>query len=234
MTTIYKYNGRTDGIGNRIEQLITIQEYCIKNNCKCYYIWNNVFYCNHLPLIRFDNIEILTNKDERIMKYETCPCERTEGFNVKCEFLFDVKNRVEEYDIILHVRGTDRLSNYIKHEDYSNQNELNDFIEKTIEYVNNNKEIATYTIVSDDEKYIKYIISKINKKYVELSYDCDVPKAWLDYYYLTKTKKYILMCCKFSSYSITASIISNKKLLVYSESLKSNLVRYKADIEIII
>ena len=29
--------GRPDGIGNRIEQLIKIQEYCIKNNMKCIY-----------------------------------------------------------------------------------------------------------------------------------------------------------------------------------------------------
>ena len=31
------FSGRPDGIGNRIEQLINIQEYCIENNLQCNY-----------------------------------------------------------------------------------------------------------------------------------------------------------------------------------------------------
>lgn len=56
---------------------------------------------------------------------------------------------------------------------------------------------------------------------------------WLDFYYLTKPEKYILMCSNFSSYSICASILGNKKLLVLKNSLKSNLSRYNANISII-
>ena len=48
-----------------------------------------------------------------------------------------------------------------------------------------------------------------------------------------KAKKNILMCCKFSSYSITASILANKPLLCFKQSLDSNLPRYKAKIQFI-
>lgn len=50
------FSGRPDGIGNRIEQLILIQEYCVENNLRCYYIWNNSNFRKYLPLISFDNI----------------------------------------------------------------------------------------------------------------------------------------------------------------------------------
>ena len=58
--------GRPDGIGNRIEQLINIQEYCIENNSQCNYIWNNSNFRNYLPLISFDNIEIVNNNNDNI------------------------------------------------------------------------------------------------------------------------------------------------------------------------
>ena len=41
------------------------------------------------------------------------------------------------------------------------------------------------------------------------------------------------MCSQFSSFSLTASILGNKKIAVFKNSLKSNLPRYKADICII-
>lgn len=28
-------------VGNRIEELINIQEYCVKNDLLCFYVWNN-------------------------------------------------------------------------------------------------------------------------------------------------------------------------------------------------
>lgn len=40
-TPLVYFQGRPDGIGNRIEQLINIQEYCKHHNVECIYIWNN-------------------------------------------------------------------------------------------------------------------------------------------------------------------------------------------------
>ena len=233
------FSGRPDGIGNRIEQLINIQFYCIENNLQCNYIWNNSNFRNYLPLISFDNIEIMNTKNSNniqisnnIQKLNNIKFNRTKDFGIRYKFDFNIDCNIE-YDTIIHVRATDRLNPNMKNCDFSNGNELNIFIDKMITYVNNRSEINTYTIITDDKKYIDTIKNRISKKFVTLSYDYNIPNEWLDYYYLTKSNKNIIMCCKFSSYSITASILANKPLLCFKQSLNSNLLRYKANVHFI-
>ena len=230
------FQGRTGGIGNRIEQLINIQEFCVVNKVQCNYFWNNNGCRKYDPLISFENIKIINNKNndniKHLPKTFNSTNRRTKDFQVKCKFDFDVDFNVE-YDTIIHVRAGDRLNSRMKHGDFSNETELNIFIGKTIDYVNNSDKINTYSIVSDDKKYIDIIKNRISKQFVTLSYDYNISNEWLDYYYLTKSKKNIIHCCKFSSYSITASILANKTLLCFKNSLKSNLPRYKANIQFI-
>jgi hypothetical protein len=228
------FNGRPDGIGNRIEELIYIQEYCIDNNLSCFYVWNNTIkFRSYNPLITFDNITIIKDKKNinNLVTKNNEIFKRTNGNIIKYKFNFNVDIK-EDYDIIVHIRATDRLVSNGKG-DFSSESELKGFIERSINYINNNLNIQTYTIVCDDAKYKKYVFNKITKRFINLSYDNNIPRDWLDYYYLTKCKQSILMCCKFSSYSITASMLGDKKLLVFPESLNSNLPRYKANIEII-
>jgi hypothetical protein len=231
-TDIFYFIGRQDGIGNRIEQLINIQEYCKKNNVNCIYIWVNSSFRNYKKYISFENIEIrdsITNK-ERDLINEKCMI-RSLNFPITYNFTFSISNNIE-YDTIIHLRGTDRISSTITHSDYSTLEQFKKYIDKTIEYINKS-DIRNYTIVSDCPKFEDLMKYKITKPYINLSYDYPVERDWLDFYYLTKPKNNIIMCCKFSSFSITASILGRKKLLVYKSSLKSNLPRYKADIEII-
>ena len=233
------FSGRPDGIGNRIEQLINIQLYCIENNLQCNYIWNNSNFRNYLPLISFDHIEIMNTKNSNNIKISNniqisnnIKFNRTKDFGIRYKFDFNIDFKIE-YDTIIHVRATDRLNSNINNGDFSNETELNTFIKKMINYVNNSTEINTYTIITDDKKYIDTIKNRISKKFVTLSYDYNIPNEWLDYYYLTKSNKNIIMCCKFSSYSITASILANKPLLCFKQSLDSNLPRYKANLQFI-
>lgn len=235
MTKEFIFKGRPDGIGNRIEELIYIQEYCLENNLSCIYFWNNIKIRNYQPLITFDNIKI-TDKIDCILENKleiknNKIFKRTKGNIIKYNFNFNINN-IQEYDTIIHIRATDRLLPQGTG-DFSSHKQLKIFIEKTIEYINNNSNIQTCAIVSDDNLYKNYMKNKIKKTYIDLSYNYNIPIDWLDYYYLTRATKNIIMCCKFSSYSITASILSNKKLLIFRESLNSNLPRYKADIEII-
>jgi len=230
------YSGRPDGIGNRIEQLIRIQEYCTENKLQCNYIWNNSYRRTYSPLISFDNIEIVNAEDlkksTKAILIKRIINARNADFRPRYKFDFNINSDIE-YDTIIHVRATDRLTSFQKHGDFSIVNELDMFIDRMINYVNNDSEINTYTVISDDEKYIDIIKNRISKTFVALSYDYDTPNEWLDYYYLTKTKKNIIMCCKFSSYSITASILANKTLLCFKQSLESSLPRYKANIQLI-
>ena len=233
MSKIFYFLGRPDGIGNRIEQLIYIQEYCKTNNMKCIYIWNNTQLRKYSINITFENIEIRfsisCNEKKHILKN---PFKRSFGFIVKYKFNFTINNNIK-YDIIIHVRGTDRLTNNNKHGDFSTIEMLDSYIKKTIDFINNDKSISTYTIVTDDNKYKKELKNKINKQYVDLLYNYDVDKDWLDFYYLTNPQKYIIMCSQFSSYSICASILGNKNIFVFKNSLKSNLPRYEANIRFI-
>ena len=231
MKNIFYYLGRPDGIGNRIEELISISEYCEKNNKKCIYIWRNTNFRKYKPEISFDNIEIRNaiKDEERLMIVNNYKIIRNFNYNVKYKFNFNISEKVK-YDAIIHIRGTDRLSKRNNHGDFSNEKELNNYIKNTINYVNNSHDILTYTIVSDDKKYILTMKNKLNKQFVELPYDYTIDNDWLDFYYLTIPRKYVIMCCKFSSFSICASILGKKKLLVFKNSLNSNLNRYKADL----
>lgn len=232
---IFIFNGRPDGIGNRIEQLIYIQEYCLNNNLVCIYIWNNkIKYRTYDILINFKNIIIKEKLDinDNYPIYNSNIFQRTYNNLVYYNFNFNLDFQ-NNYDVIIHIRGTDRLTNN-KHPDFSNINELNKFINKTINYVNNNDSIFSYTVISDDIKYIQNIKNKIKKKFITLYYNNNnISKDWIDFYYLTRVKNEIIMCSKFSSFSITASILANKCLCVFSESLNSSLGRYKANIKII-
>lgn len=243
----FLFHGRSDGIGNRIEEIIYLQEYCFEHDLYCIYVWNNTAFRNYLPMITFSRIKIVEKIEPSMKDLEVKKgFQRTKGFPVKYEFLFKPCKDVvlPEYDTIIHIRATDRLTNGIG--DFSTEHELKDvFIRNTIHYLNNHNEIQTYTIVCDDEYYKEYMKAQIHKKYVELpssqhfvSLDGDnkkeqISQDWVDYYYLTQAKQSIIMCCKFSSYSITASILANKKLLVFPPSFMTNLPRYKADTEIL-
>jgi hypothetical protein len=233
MKKIFYFLGRSCGLGNRIEQLINIQEYCVKNNMKCIYIWSNTSWRKYNINITFENIEIrysISSEEQKLLK-KWC-FGRSFGYIVKYKFNFTINNNIK-YDIVIHIRGTDRLQNKPRSNDFFTIAMFESYINKTIDYVNNDKSISTFTIVSDDDKCINKVKTKIKKQFVDLSYNYNISKDWLDFYYLTKPEKYIIMCSQFSSFSLTASILGNKKIAVFKNSLKSNLPRYKADICII-
>lgn len=234
----FVFYGCPGGIGNRVEQLIYIQEYCVNTNSTCEYIWRNKFLRRtYNCLLTFDRITITTKKlfknhnriDERNMFMRGV---RTAGFVPKYQFKFNI-NISEPYDTIIHIRGGDRLSDKAKNViyDYSSNDELHDFIEKTITFVNNNIDIRRYTIVSDEPHLIKYVVKNIRKKFCKLSYGSNINKDWLDYYYLTKATKRIIMCSKLSTYSLTASMLANLPIEVLFISTK--LDRFKAKVHMI-
>jgi hypothetical protein len=237
MKNIFIFIGRPDGLGNRIEQLINIQEFCFVNKKKCIYIWKNGNKSRTYDiLIRFDNITIksgITDEDRNKYNIISKNCfQRSNNFCPVYQFKFNILNNIN-YDVIIHIRAGDRLQkNQSPSKDYCNIEQLNDFITKTINFLNNERNITTYSIVTDDSKYY-HIKNKITKKFIPLLYNYDIPKDYLDFFYLTKPSKYVIMCSQFSSYSICASILGNKQLFVFKSSLNSNLQRYKANVTII-
>ena len=229
------FYGTNCGIGNRVEELISIQEYCINNDATCKYIWlNNPGISNRSYRCRmtFDRITICEETTHTSRTGNRNIFMRTPGFIPRYKFTFDV-DIPEPYDTIIHIRGGDRLSDLpmdVKY-DYSSKNELNDFIEKTISYVNNNADIKNYTVVSDEPALLKYTVNKINKHYCKLSYEYKIGKPWLDYYYLTKASHRVVMCSKLSSYALTAAMLSDLTVDVFF--ISHMLDRFKAKVHII-
>jgi hypothetical protein len=46
-----QFNGRPDGLGNRIEELINIESYCIQQDVSCNYYWNNIYNFRSYPIL---------------------------------------------------------------------------------------------------------------------------------------------------------------------------------------
>ena len=67
MKNIY-FNGRADGLGNRIEELIHLEYHCIVNKTKCFYFWNNNNWRKYDLLIKCENIILQKDKFLDIME----------------------------------------------------------------------------------------------------------------------------------------------------------------------
>lgn len=138
------------------------------------------------------------------------------------------------YDVVVHIRATDRLKD--ENPDDSNLIQLRSFIDRTANYLNSSQNIQTYAVVSDDNDMITHLSNNVLKTRVSVNYDenSHIPKMWYDFYLLCHPIQCVIMCCKFSSFSVTASIVGEKKLMVFPETLRSfTFKNYYANYEVI-
>ena len=143
------------------------------------------------------------------------------------QFLFHID--VEEYDTAIHIRAGDRIRLTPElHSDFSTLAELDECVRKTIKYVNDTESIKKCIILCEEKQYIEKIKKLIIKKVYELP-KSKVHKDWQDFYYLTKAKQNIIMCCKFSSFSVCAAILANLNLVTFFNKTESNLARYNVN-----
>ena len=226
----FYYNGRPDGIGNRIEQLLYLETYCEKNNIQCIYIWNNSKYRNYPIYIQFKHITIKEKLDKNECNVPQYTDIKIFGlkYNINNHtFLFALD--VEDYDTAIHIRGGDRIQQTPTHFDFSTLSELELCIIKTATYINNNESIKKCIIVCEEKIFISKLKNLLKKNIYVLPTNTKY-HDWQDFYYLTRATKNIIMCCKFSSFSICASILSNLNLITFFDDSESNLSRYNAKI----
>ncbi|NNL83136.1 MAG: hypothetical protein HKP28_07090 [Winogradskyella sp.] len=235
----FNFSGRPDGIGNRIEQIIMLEGVCTKKNIHGNYVWNNI-YSNRSYNILFS---------AKSMKISKAPIEglpykwdeNPEDQLFFSEFLdqedilkaakhinprFNVYFNSTEKPIGIHIRGTDRIGSDHHHfmRDYK---ELNAYISKTIGRINLLKPKYVY-VCSENEQYRNIFIKNLDKNIKIINPICDVsiPSEYRDFFALSKCQS-IIMCSKFSSFSITASLIGNVPVISYVYD-KKVLNRYKA------
>lgn len=231
MSYIY-FNGRPDGLGNRIEELIHLECYCIKHNVKAFYYWNNSLWRKYPILIKCVNVEIDTKKHiQNINHNEIISFDKSQDEMLKASknisYIYELPNNINDF-IAIHIRATDKLNNRGK--DEFTKDILNTNIERLINIMNKN-ESQNIFICSDDNNIKNYVISKLNNKKI-IDPLCDIIKndIYKDFFTLTFANS-IYMCPKFSSYSAVASLIGDNIIYSFFDEKETSLYRYKSNIK---
>jgi hypothetical protein len=230
---IINFNGRSDGIGNRIEQLIYLNNFCKKHNKICNYYWNNTNARKDRKYdisINFSNMVIQDKKKHNRRFRHPKLYKYRKNLEVNdYNFKFGIPDIESETFFAIHIRSTDRISKKMNG-DFIDKQTFKKCLEKSI-YLANKSSGKNIYICGDSNKYIEYITSKIKNKNIlkcETKID-NVSNEWIDFYYLTKAYK-IIMCSRYSSFSSTASILGNSKLISFFDERDTSLNRLKANV----
>lgn len=237
-----KFNGRPDGLGNRIEELINLECYCIQNDISCNYYWNNKYnFRNYNNLLISDNIVIqnvnqhaISSEDfkDKFIYNKFLLYSREDHINASKNINYFTPLETDLSYISIHIRSTDKLNNRGKDEfTYAFFIEK---LQKSINYLNNMVEEMNIFIASDDDKCKKYLINNLNNNYhiVDPFTNIIDDPIYKDYFSLVHSKK-IIMVPKFSSFAATASLLGNNILVSHCDENETSLYRYRCNIEYI-
>lgn len=241
MTSTVHFKGRIDGLGNRIEELILLEAYCVKNNVNGIYYWtqNNVRQDRNYPVhIKCENIIIQDesvsglNHNVGLLNSILLHTFSKQELHNAAKRIHYSKNLIKpSYPYMaIHIRSTDKLNNRGK--DEFDIKTLNEKLNKTIDIVNTMQtDIKNIAIVSDDAKYKDFFINHlkpcfhvVNPFQTQINHD-----VYRDFFTLVNAKQ-IFMIPKFSSFSACASLMGGNMLLSHYDEHETNLYRYKCDL----
>jgi hypothetical protein len=225
-------------LGNRIEELINLECYCINNDISCNYYWNNIYkFRTYNNLLKCKNV-VINNLNNNI-NFDNNLFGLSFGKHNHNEMIAASKNITYNKDIStnvtyisIHIRSTDKLNNRGKYE-FTYDLFINN-LNKTIDYLNENSENNNIFIATDDNKYKDYFIKNLNKNYnfVDPFLNLIDDPIYKDFFSLVNSKK-IIMVPKFSSFAATASLLGNNILVSHCNEHETSLHRYKCNIEYI-
>tara|TARA_B100000902_G_scaffold399936_1_gene473776 strand:+ start:12077 stop:12790 length:714 start_codon:yes stop_codon:yes gene_type:complete len=230
-----KFNGRPDGLGNRIEELINLECYCIQNDISCNYYWNNKYnFRSYNNLLNCKNILIQDThlNDCENIKLNFGNYNNHQMINAAKNIKYFQDINIDISYISIHIRSTDKLNNRGK--DEFTYAFFIDKLKKTLNYLNNMSDEMNIFIASDDDKYKNYLINNLNKNYhiVDPFLNIIDDTVYKDYFSLVHSKK-ILMVPKFSSFAASASLLSNNILVSHCHEDETSLYRYRCNVEYI-
>ena len=237
----FYFMGRPDELGNRIEEIILLESICRRDSIRCNYVWNNKHYNRSYDiLLKSNNVRLIEN-NEKDIDFVTVT-DSSKNFSQE-DFLSVAQGIQPTFDIYfennvkpvgIHIRGTDRLGKKSPHF-MKNENELNRFLSKTIELLNESKPQYIF-VCSDDRKIKEKFVKYLDKGIVVIDPICEgsVPEEYRDFFSLTLCDS-IYMCTKFSTFSIIASLIGNIPLIsfVFDDEVANRykaLFRYELDL----
>lgn len=227
--------GRSDGLGNRIEELINLEAFSIKNNIKINYFWNNntgrsdrryknLLDCKNIKITNKSirkNLEFVREKDQQLILKA--------GKNIR----FINEPEIKEDYISIHIRGGDKLISSITSKDdksYMSEKTLYTIIDHYVKLIKE-EEIKRIFVCTDEIKYKNYFLSKLGDGFNFMNEKYFDDEVYNDLFLLTRSKK-IFMCSKFSSFSIVASILGNIPLVSCYKQEETLLHRYNAIVEL--
>ena len=236
MTSTVYFNGRLDGLGNRIEQLIHLEAYCAKHGVKGVYYWRQHAACQDRKYPILVACENITIEDEANSRPNTVEIDVSKNEWSKQAFQEAAKRiryvePLESQDpyIAVHIRSTDKL--YNRGKDEFSFDFFKEKFNRTVAMLNTIQTKVKLTITSDDPRYKKLLIDNLNPHFQivepfksEIGHD-----VYRDFFALVHATQ-IIMVPKFSSFSACASLIGGNTLLSHCDEHDTNLYRYKCNV----
>ncbi len=237
----FNINGLPYGLGNKIEELINLEAYCIRTNDTCNYYWNNEDLRFSYPiLVSFKNVAIQSEKrHSNAFTYYLGDSKRG-SFTTREEKLLAIKNMNINMDLPLltkeaytsvHIRRGDRIRTSHIYCDYMSLNMSNTLVDVTAKLINLEKPKNIFVCSDDNE--VKYsFISKLDKN---ISIIAPIkmgryPLVYEEWYALAYSSK-IYMCSKLSSFAAIASLVNDIPLVSFFDEKESTLCRCSTRVE---
>ena len=231
--------GRSDGIGNRVEQIIRLEYHCEKHNEKFDYLWNNQNNRKDRQypfFLKSKNVNIIDYDPEKRKHSVYCGLEGASIADVLCaakniEPTFHIS--FEKQPIGIHIRGTDRVD---KHKNpihfINNYDLLYLYIEKIATDIKEKHSITQPIFVCSDEERLKNRMKELLSEYsfIEPIVEETIPREFVDFFGLSKCKE-IYLCGRYSTFSICAAQIGNIPLNCFHSKLV--VTRHKGTYKII-
>jgi hypothetical protein len=217
----FSYIGRPDGLGNRIEEIIKLELICSQTYAKCEYIWNNKYSTRSYDIcFQSENVNIVVQREplypvKQLSDFKACFSQE--------EILTSAKKIIPNFSIYfeenirpvgVHIRASDRIGQNHRHF-MKDEKELQGYLSETIDVLNKNKPKYVY-VCSESKRCRNVFLRYLNKdiEIVEPTYDKQIPPEYVDLFALTLCSE-IWMVSRFSSFSITASLIGNIPLVTF-------------------
>lgn len=220
-------------MGNRIEEIIQLEIISIKEGVELNYIWNNQIKGRDYEIL-FSSQKVGLNKFAKqgmtIEKASFQPNYSDQGEvldvagPIRPSFEIYFENEIKPVGV--HIRGTDRIGQDHPHF-MKDETEFKSYLNKTIELLNMRNPPFVF-VCADRDEYRNDVLQHLRKSIKVVKPVCKpgVTAEYRDFFALTLCKE-IYMCSKFSSFSLTASLVGNIPLISfhYDEEVSN---RYKA------
>ena len=227
------FNGRIDGLGNRIEEIIRLEAFCQHHGYVCHYAWRNENDFRSYPILftakmvePTENVDCL--QEHPLIESISGEFDQTKILDAARQITprFEIGFGEGSAPVGIHIRGTDRIG--IDHPHFmKNEKEFKTFLLKTLHLVNQEKPKLVF-VCADKKIYKDAFVSLLDDSIEIVEPECpeDVGGVYKDFFGLAKCNK-IYMTSKFSSFAITASLIGNVPVVSLREDPEV-ADRYKA------